>query len=149
MNRQSRDLARRLIERFLACEITNDDLADNYPCREKDDRAVGAIYERLWFFWDDLHTHNLTGEHALDPEARALFERCVAFLASDLEYEWPVIKWVSVGRGFLRAIGLGKVVDKKAGQYLEKIRGFGNLDVWPFIREEDLSKSVRRVAVSE
>lgn len=48
VNREKRDLARRLIEKFLACEITNDDLVNNYPFGAKEDRAVVAIYERLW-----------------------------------------------------------------------------------------------------
>jgi len=89
INREKRDIARRLVEKFLAAEITNDDFVNDYPCREKDDRVIVAIYERLWGFWDDRRTHTLTGKHDLNPEARALFERCIAFLNSDLEYEWP------------------------------------------------------------
>jgi hypothetical protein len=140
VNREKRDLARRLVEKFLVCEITNDDFDAHYPSREKDDRAVGAIYEALWGFWDDRHTHKLEGKYALDPKARALFERCIAFLDSDLEYEWPPIQRVSLSSGLLRMLGLHKIADKKANGWTEKMNRFGRLEVWPFIRAEDLAR---------
>jgi hypothetical protein len=71
VNRQNREVARHLVEKFLAGEITNDDFANEYPCREKDDRVIVAIYDRLWGFWDDRHTHTLTGKYELNSEARA------------------------------------------------------------------------------
>jgi len=149
VNREKRDLARQLIEKFLAGEITNDDFVNNYPCREKEDRAVVAIYERVWGYWDDRHTHKLMGKHELDPEARELFERCIAFLNSDLEYEWPTIEWWSFSRAILRKIGLRKRADEKADRYIEEMRGLGKWELWPFIREEDLAKeSVRSHKVS-
>jgi hypothetical protein len=140
VNRGKRDLARQLIEKFLAAEIANDDFVDNYPCREKEDRAVVAIYERLWGYWDDRHTHKLTGKHELNPEGRALFERCIAFLNSDLEYEWPAIKWWSFSRAFLRKIGLRKRADDEADQYIGEMTGIGKFELWPFVREEDLAR---------
>ena len=140
VNREKRDLARQLVKKLLAGDITNDDFVNNYPCREKKDRAVVAIYERLWGYWDDRHTHKLTGKHELNPEAKALYERCIALLNSDLEYEWPTIEWWSFSRAFLRMIGLRKRVDQKADQYIEEMRARGKWDVWPFIREEDLAR---------
>jgi hypothetical protein len=47
VNRGKRDLARRLVGKFLAGEIINDDFVNDYPCREKDDRVIVAIYESL------------------------------------------------------------------------------------------------------
>ena len=137
VNREKRDLARRLIEKFLACEITNDDFANNYPTGEKDDRAIDATYERLWGFWDDRHRHKLVGKHELDPEARELFDRCIAFLDSDLEYKWPAMERASFSQAFLRLVGLRRVADGKAKAWTEKMNRFGKWEVWPFIREED------------
>jgi hypothetical protein len=153
VNREKRDLAGSLLKEFLACEITNDDFADGYP-RDKQDTAIGAVYEGLWGFLDDRHTHKLEGKCALDPKAKALFERCVAFLDSDLEYEWPAIQRVSLSSGLLRLIGLHKIADKKADEQTDKMNSFGKLEVWPFIREEDLarvspSRRVRAVATGE
>ena len=149
VNRGKRDLARRLVEKFLAAEITNDDFVNDYPCREKDDGVIVAIYERLWGFWDDRRTHTLTGKHDLNPEARALFERCIAFLNSDLEYEWPPLEWRSLSQAFLRLIGLRRIADRRGDEWTQKVRKIGKWEVWPFIREEDLARgSVRSQKVS-
>jgi hypothetical protein len=140
VNREKRDLAESLLKKFLACETTNDDFADGYP-RDKQDVAIGAVHEGLWGFLDDRHTHKLEGKYALDPEPKALFERCIAFLDSDLEYEWPTIQRVSLSSGLLRMIGLHKIVDEKANEWTEKMNRLGKLEVWPFIREEDLARA--------
>jgi len=141
INRRKRDLARRLVEKLLAAEITNDDFVNDYPCREKYDRVIVAIYERLWGFWDDRRTHTLTGKHDLNPEARALFERCIAFLNSDLEYEWPPLEWLSLSQAFLRLIGLRRIADRRGDEWTQKVRKIGKWEVWPFIREEDLARA--------
>jgi len=146
INREKRDLARRLVEKFLAGEITNDDFVNDYPSREKDDRVIVAIYDRLWGFWDDNQTHTLTGKRELNPEAGALFERCIAFLNSDLEYEWPPLEWWSLSQAFLRLIGLRRIADRRGDEWTQKVRKIGKWEVWPFIREEDL---VRRCVRSE
>jgi len=137
VKREQRDLAGRLVKQYFACEITNDDFVDAYPVREKDDRAIGAIYEVLWNFWDDRYTHTLTGKHKLKPEPRALFERCIAFFESDLEYEWPPLTWHSVSQLFLRLIGLRKIAERRSEEWMQKARSIGEFDVWPFIRKED------------
>jgi hypothetical protein len=140
VNRTKRDLARRLVEKFLSGKITNDDFVNEYPDPEKDDRAIAAIYDRLWGFWDDRQTHTVAGEHDLSPEGRAVFERCIAFLNSDLEYEWPPLKWRSLLQTSLRLIGLGRIADRRSDEWARKVRTIGKWEVWPFIREEDLAR---------
>ena len=139
VDRGKRDLARCLVEKFLACEITNDDFVNAYPCSEKKDRVILAIYGRLWGFWDDRQTHMLTGKHELNPEARALLERCIAFLNSDLEYEWPPLEWRNLSQAFLRLIGLRRIADRRSDEWTQNVRKIGKWEVWPFIREEDLA----------
>ena len=149
VNREKRDLARRLVEKLLASDITNDDFANAYPCREKEDRVIVAIYDRLWGFWDDRHAHTLTGKHELNPEARVLFERCIAFLDSYLEYECPPLEWRSLSQAFLRLISLRRVADRRGDEWTQKVRKIGKWEVWPFIREEDFDRvSVRSHNVS-
>jgi hypothetical protein len=141
VNREKRDLARALIQKFLSCDITNDEFDNSYPTGDKNDPAIGVIHDRLWGFWDDRHAHKLVGKYGLDPEARALFERCIAFLGSDLEYEWPPLEWRSVSQAFLRMIGLRRVADARGNEWTEKARKNGKWEVWPFMREEDYVKS--------
>jgi hypothetical protein len=136
INREKRDLAWKLIHGFFTSEITNDDLMDNYP-RDEGDAAIGAIYERLWFFWPDNRTVRLTTDNAPKGEARELIERCIAFLKSDLEYEWPPFQWVKLSYGLMHILGLKNVAEKKGRESLIEFRRNGTLEVWPFIRESD------------
>ncbi|SRR6266849_2737105 len=140
VNRKKRDLSSSLVRRYLACEITNDDLVNNYPIRERDDPAIAAIYDALWGFWDDRYTHTLSGKHELDPPARALFERCIAFLNSDLEYEWPPLVLRSLSQAFLRLIGLRKIADRRSEEWTQKTNSIGPWEVWPFFRKEHCVK---------
>jgi hypothetical protein len=140
VNRAKRKIASDLIERLLAGEITNDDFDAAFP-RDKDDPALGAIYERLWFYWDDRRTHTLTGKDALDDAARALFERCRAFLDSDLEYEWPLkLSVAPLSLFLLRALRLRKAAERREREAEERIRSIGDADAWPFLRAQDLRR---------
>src|SRR5207245_4192388 len=42
----------------------------------------------VWMLYSDLHRHKLTGKHEPNAETRALLERCVLFLETNLEFEW-------------------------------------------------------------
>jgi hypothetical protein len=144
VNRKKRDLASGLIRQFLACEITNDEFVDRYPNPDRD-RAIEAIIDALWGFWDDLHTHTLTARYGLNPQARALFERCVVFLNSDLEYEWPPLVLRSLSQSFLRLIGLRNIADRRSEEWTQKTNSIGPWEVWPFFRKEDCVKFTQRL----
>jgi hypothetical protein len=136
VNKAKRQVARQLIERFAHGEITNRDFEDAFPL-DKSDPALAEIYKRLWFFWDDYSTHRLTERYALTAEGRAVFGRCIAFLAQDLEYEWPPYRGASLTLIALRLLRLRKASERRERAELEKLKSFGNLEVWPFTREED------------
>lgn len=135
VNPEKRELARCLIQRFVRKEITGEELADGYPA-DKKDAAIGAIYERLWGYWDDRRGRLLSQEK-LQVEASAVFGRCIAFLDLELEYEWPPIQWFRFSLALLRVCGFRKIAERKGRESLKQIRSYGNLEVWPFIREED------------
>lgn len=84
VDRQSRLRAANLIQDFQPAAITNDELVDTFP--RSPDRAIVAIRSMLWFCYDDLREHRLTGKWALTKEGEELFERCILFLKTDLEY---------------------------------------------------------------
>jgi hypothetical protein len=140
VNRIKRDNARQLLEKFLQGEITNDTFVNEYPPGEDDDRAIASVYEQLWGFWDDRETHALTDKHRLSPDAMALFERCIAFLGSDLEYEWPPTKSWSVSQFLLRFLGMRKRADAEAKKWTKEAERFGDLNAWPFIRKRDIEE---------
>lgn len=136
VNREKRAVARRLLEGFLKREITGEELANSYP-RDSADAAMGAIYERLWGYWDDGDTRRSSPQGQLQGEDRALFERCIAFLDSDLVYEWPQFQWFKLSMALFRACGFRNTTERKARESLNQMRRHGNLQVWPFVREED------------
>jgi hypothetical protein len=140
INRQKRNAARALIDRFLKGEIDSGEFDAAFP-HDPADAALVGIHNRLWFFWDDRYPHRLTGKHTLHNEARAAFDRCMSFLASDLEYTWP--KFIRAGPRlvFLRALEFRKKAEEVERREQESLKNFGELDVWPLASEEDYKRA--------
>ena len=137
-NRDKRTIASGLLQQLLAGELTNDDFQETFPV-DASDPALGVIYERSWFFWDDRTAHRLTGKYALDVETRALFERCRAFLDSDLEYDWPArINVAPLGLMLLRVLRMRGAIERRQSREDARLRSIGDFDVWPFSRKQDL-----------
>lgn len=90
--RRKRMLAAAVLRDFRDGKITNDEFVKRWP-RNKGDRVFGALFEQLWFYYDDIQTHRLTGKYELPPVIRELFDRCIFFLESGLEYDWPEAKF--------------------------------------------------------
>ena len=78
--------AAKSVRRFRDGEITNDEFEDSfYPLLGRtDDRALRAIATAIWCSYKGLREETLPALHGED---RALFDRCVLFLRSDLPYE--------------------------------------------------------------
>jgi hypothetical protein len=90
--RRKRAVAAEVLREFRDGVITNVEFEARWPTN-KGDRVFWAIFDQVWFFYDDIATHRLTGKHELRPEDRELFDRCILFLESDLEYDWPSAKF--------------------------------------------------------
>ncbi len=129
IDRTQRDAARRLLRSFIDGEITNDDFEAQFP-RSAEDSAIPAIKANVWMLYSDLRQHKLTGKHAPNAENRAILERCVLFLESDLEFKWPVPK-ISL-TNILTNLWSRVRLEKPARQPSE-----GDEDVWPFFRRQD------------
>lgn len=87
VDKQSRLKTANLIQDFKHGVITNDEFVAGFP--RSNDAAIGAIRSVLWFCYDDLREHRLTGKWALTVEGEKLFDRCILFLKTDLEYHGP------------------------------------------------------------
>ena len=145
VDRKARRLYAQLIRRFLANEITNREYEDGVPDTHEDDQGIWQIYDELWAFYDDIGTHKLEGKHALDQEGRELFERCILFLESDLEYEWPKRNPLGCISNLLWVIPdtltwgrLGNWRENRLKKKMERMEG--DHEVWPFFRKEDFEK---------
>jgi len=89
VDRIQRDAASRVLRSFIDGAITNGEFEAQFP-RSEEDSALPAIKANVWMLYSDLHRHKLTGKHEPNAETRALLERCVLFLETNLEFEWPV-----------------------------------------------------------
>ena len=124
----------------MACKITSDEYNDDFP-HDEADPGLHAIYCNLWFFYSD-YAHKLEGKHELTSEQKELFGRCALFLGSNLEYEWPPFKWISLKYGLMRLVGLGKRID----QSFEEFKKSGDYEVWPFARREDYLRAASQAS---
>jgi hypothetical protein len=125
VHREDRDVACKLIEQLANGEITNDDFDEAFP-----------VYAQVWFQYS-RHTHKLVSKHGLNPEAKQLLKRCVAFLRSDLEYEWPDYKWIDPKRILLGLLGQRRKVERD----FERFKAADDFEVWPFFRVSDRENS--------
>lgn len=140
-----RDRAASLVERFRDGQISNFDFEAQWP-HAKNDRALDAISSVLWGFYDDLHEHKLIEEFALSSEARKLFDRCVLFLYSNLEYvcaETGSIAASSVPAGGI--LGLSNTGGSFPGSGLVSDDSAGDAAAWPFFTLSDYEQVRRRI----
>ena len=135
-----RQVAKKLIEGFLNGLFTNDDVANDYP-RDKRDPALAAIYERLWFLWDDRGTYKLTHRDGLEPANQALIDRSIAFLDSDLEYLWPQENLVSIPQVISRLLHLKGLELRRSHKWRQSARGSADTLFWPFASEDELKRA--------
>ena len=138
IDRHARDLAAEAIREFTEARISNREYERRYP-RNKEDAALWGIYQNIWFSYSDISKHTLAGKHALTAEGRAVVERCLLFLKSDLEFEWPATR-LRLWYPLLRLIGLGRIVNRK----VEKEMSVGDVEVWPFLNKAQYKEAVRR-----
>ena len=125
----SRTKARDLIQKFADGQLTNREFDDQYPSSK--DRAVLVIRHELWYSWDDLFEHRLEGAYELNAESRAYVNRCIQFLATDLEYTEPAMG------GTL----LSGIKNAWKGMFRKASTSESGTDVnnpwWPFSSEEE------------
>ena len=124
-----RRVAAKLITRFVAGEITNDEFVDSYPTAEAD-RALKDISIAMWGLYDDLSTHYVEPAIQRSSKTMAVVNRCIRFLESDAEYRWPRFSW-------LRPMNtVYKVFNELFGGSFP----VGNPEVWPFFDEEEFKR---------
>ncbi len=173
VDREARRKYAELVRQFISGRITNDEYEERFDAIrcDSDDFAIGEVYHQVWFLYDDMKTHRMTGTHRLDWEGRRATARIVLFLQSDTEYLWPKDGWFGEARMLLIfAAGISTVfllglfpnnpllivsMAVLVGVLLftyytvrmirEGLRwkAHGNTDVWPFLHQKDLDEAVR------
>lgn len=129
---EKRRIAADALRKYFRQEIKNDDFAAMFP-KAREDRALAAIGDVMWGFYSDNLSHYMFNETRAKLEVRGLYERCILFLESDQEYEWPKLKvtpldWVR------------NLVGSEKGRLLtfKELAGHQDFEAWPFKNQGDL-----------
>jgi hypothetical protein len=141
VDREARSKLREALSKLVGGELTNDQfdnlLADE-DWRDSPDRGVEEIagFGYGLYSSDVLIPYRLKGRHEVRGEEREAAERCLKFLATDLEYQWPPFPNTN-GQRFLGMLaylalpgGVALLLIGAAGFLSEGWKGFGDLGVW-------------------
>ena len=140
IDREARDELAVLLRRLVAGRITNDDF-DN-RVRRSADRGVRAVGEHAWCLYDDHRTYRLTGRHQLPQAARQEIARWIAFLYSDLEYDWPERSFYQIYNWPMNLLTLGWWERRKALEFA-RFRAAGEFEVRPFLSRAEFETALR------
>lgn len=125
-----------------------------YRSREvtSDDPIVQPMLELCWGLYDDTRNHKLVKSDALSGEALKIIARCILFLHSDREYEWPYfdtktpINKFSLTDIILTILTLGHHFRNKREEQIISFyewQKLGDYDFWPFFRKSDYEEQIK------
>ncbi|HEY7162797.1 MAG TPA: hypothetical protein VH815_16160, partial [Acidobacteriota bacterium] len=113
---------------------------------DNDDSIIKPMLELCWGLYDDTRNHKLVKSNELTKDALKIIARCILFLHSDKEYEWPYFNANNPLLRFtlkdliLSIITLGHHYRDKREEHIISYyewQKLGEYDVWPFIRKAD------------
>ena len=139
-------------------EVSDGWTPENYYRSERaksdnDDAIIKPMLELCWGLYDDTRQHKLVKSDALTKEAFKIIARCILFLHSDYEYEWPYFNTnnpllrFSLKDLILSIITLGHHYRNKREQHIISYyewQKLGDYDVWPFFRKADYQEQLTR-----
>lgn len=137
VDRKARDEFAELLRHLATGQITNDEFENRAPLSSKDPAMFEIWWLAAWPLYDDFKEHTLTEEHSVSDEERREIAKCVLFLKTDQEYQWPrhsTLKQLLMDLKWLVSFGLAGTYSSK--ELLDATAG--DLEVWPFIRPQDL-----------
>lgn len=130
-------------------EVTNGWLPEQYYRAKEakfDDKIIQPMLELCWGLYDDTRNHKLLRTDKLPEEALKIIARCILFLRSEQEYQWPyfdqnnpLLKF-SLGEIIITILSFGQYyrdIRKEQKIAFEEFKKLGNFDLWPFINKED------------
>ena len=136
LDRPSRDKAATMIRRLASGRLAASDYDVDRDFKSADE-GVRAVLDAGWGLYSDYRDYRLRGEDALPPEGMAAVARCVLFLKTDLEYEWPPLH-PSLITLLLALLTLGITVRRSRRRWERS----GDHHVWPFRRYADYKQAL-------
>lgn len=165
VDRIARDKYAELLRHFAAGLMTNREYEDRYAAivRFTNDEALRAAFWCVWFTYDDLHEHRMTGRHRLGRPARREMAKIVLFLNTRTEYQWPASRGHALMQvcflalaGFalywsadLRWYGLPLLIESIIAiaitdyAWRRTWKRSGDDDAWPFLHASELNEARR------
>lgn len=151
IDRQKRDRFAEVLRHFASGLLTNEEyekrvdrIFEGMEPKQPRDLALWAIYDNVWFLYDDLRTHRLTGCNALTREGKTEFARWIMFLYTEQEYQWPITRFLSISSCLLRIVILGLWDLIMGAHQARQLAAMGDWDVWPFLTSQDYEESRRK-----
>lgn len=139
IDRAGRDRLSEALRHFLSGQITNFTFIERAPFQSAD-RAVREIDNAVWGLYDDMRQHRLTGRDAPSAQHKEAAARCVLFLQTDLQWEWPVKSFGETLVAFVTdLLTLGLLRSHRRRQY----EAAGDFSVWPFVRRADYDAALQ------
>jgi len=117
------------------------------------DPIIKPMLELCWGLYDDTRNHKLEKSNAVTKDALKIIARCILFLHSDKEYEWPYFNTnnpllrFSLQDLILSVITLGHDYRNKREEHLISYYEWQKLsayDVWPFFRKGDYQEQLTK-----
>ena len=143
VDRKVRDKFAELLRHFVSGQITNNAFEDQIPFSSKDLSIFEIWWLAAWPLYDDFDEHTLTEEYSVSHEERREIAKCVLFLKTDQEYQWPRHSTLKQFLGDLRyLVSFGRVPVYSRKELLDAAAG--NLEAWPFMRLKDLEAARRQ-----
>ena len=159
-----------LVRQFISGRMTNEEYEARFEAIEcnTNDPAVFEAYHQVWFLYDDIKTHRMTGAHRLDRAGRRTIARMVLFLHSDEEYQWLTDLWngsvflitallvvllfalfpetALINKAVIAAVLTSAWINYERGQRTRRENRYkmaGDTGAWPFLRQADLDEAAR------
>ncbi len=133
IDRGARDKAAELLEALITRGITNQQLDDEWPTGNLDS-GVKAIGEQIWCYYDDFPEKKLMRFDFQSDEIE-LFERCLAFLKSNQDYQWPAYSFETENMKWHERFLPGSKQRSRVGW--EYFIAAGEIAVWPFLHSDE------------
>ncbi|MBX7073924.1 MAG: hypothetical protein K1X71_12315 [Pirellulales bacterium] len=91
IDREARRQVAELLRHLGSGAITNDYFDDHAKsiARQSQDLGVRKVDEWAWYLYAEVNCSRFRGRYRLPNDFRTDLARCVVFLHSDCEYEWP------------------------------------------------------------
>lgn len=143
IDRRRRDQFAEVLRHFASGLLTNDEyekrvesIFEGMGPKQHEDLALWAVYDNVWFLYDDMRTHRLIGGHALTPQGRTEVARWIMFLYTDQEYKWPFTRFLSFSSCLFRIATLGLWDLIMGARWARQLATLGDWDVWPFLTSQ-------------